>query len=86
MININKRAANDICGMFVDEYLEDGNASGYCVIQTQINDKIDLSDCEDMFAELKGKGMIRNNSFSDNVWVGYYDLYEINIYSINEQI
>ena len=80
MININKRAANDICGMFVDEYLEDGNASGYCVIQTQINDKIDLSDCEDMFAELKGKGMIRNNSFSDNVWVGYYDLYEINIY------
>lgn len=80
MININKRATNDICGMLLDEYLEDGNASGYCVIQTQINDKIDLSDCEDMFAELKGKGMIRNNSFSDNVWVGYYDLYEINIY------
>lgn len=80
MININKRVANDICGMFVDEYLEEGNASGYCVIQTQINDEIDLSDCEYMFAELKEKGTIRNNHFSDNIWIGYYDLYEINIY------
>ena len=25
MININKRVANDICGMFVDEYLEEVN-------------------------------------------------------------
>lgn len=80
MININKKATNDICGMLLDEYLEYGNASGYCVIQTRITDEIALSDCEDMFAGLKGKGMIRNNSFSDNVWVGYYDLYEINIY------
>lgn len=79
MININKRVANDICGMFVDEYLEEGNASGYCVIQTQINDEIDLSDCEYMFAELKEKGTIRNNHFSDNIWVGYYDLYETNV-------
>lgn len=79
MININKKATNDICGMLLDEYLEEGNASGYCVIQTQINDEIDLSDCEDMFVELKEKGIIRNNHFSDDVWVGYYDLYETNI-------
>lgn len=80
MININKKATNNICGMFIDEYLEDGNASGYCVIQTRITDEIALSDCEDIFSELKEKGIIRNNSFSDNVWVGYYDLYETNIY------
>lgn len=79
MININKKATNDICGMFVNEYLEDRNASGYCVIQTQINDEIDLSGCEDMFTELKEKGIIRNNHFSDNVWMSYYDLYETNI-------
>lgn len=80
MININKKAANDICGMFVDEYLEDGNASGYCVIQTKINDEIDLPDCEDMFAELKEKGIIRNNDFEDDVWIGYYDLSEMNMH------
>lgn len=79
MININKKATNDICGMFVDEYLEDGNASGYCVIQTRITDEIALSDCEDMFAELKGKGTIKNEKFSDNVWFCHYDLYEINV-------
>lgn len=65
--------------MSVDEYLEEGNASGYCVIQTRINDEIPLSDCEDMFAELKEKGIIKNSDFSDNVWVGFYDLYETNI-------
>lgn len=80
MININKRAANDICGMFVDEYLEEGNASGYCVIQTQIDDEIDLLDCEDMFTELKGKGIIKNDSFLDNDWICYYDLYETDKY------
>lgn len=80
MINKNKKAANDICGMFVDEYLEDGNASGYCVIQTKINDEIDLPDCEDMFAELKEKGIIRNNDFEDDVWIGYYDLSEMNMH------
>lgn len=80
MININKKAANDICGMFVDEYLEDGNASGYCVIQTKISDKIDLSDCEDMFSELKKQGIIKNDSFSDNTWSCYYDLYETDMY------
>ncbi len=79
MININKKATNNICGMFVDEYLEDGNASGYCVIQTQINDEIDLSDCKDMFAELKEKGIIRNSDFEDDVWIGYYDLSEMNM-------
>lgn len=76
---LNRKSTTDICGMFVDEYLEEGNASGYCVIQTRINDEIPLSDCEDMFAELKEKGNIKNSDFSDNVWVGFYDLYEINI-------
>lgn len=76
MININKKAANDICGMFVDEYLEEGNYSGYCVIQTQINDEIDLSYCREIFAELKEKEIIRNNDFEDDVWICYYDLYE----------
>ena len=77
---LDRKSTNDICGMFVDEYLEDGNAFGYCVIQTRITDEIALSDCEYMFVELKGKGIIRSNSFSDNVWIGYYDLYETNIY------
>ena len=76
---LNRKSATDICGMFVDEYLEEGNVSGYCVIQTRINDEIPLSYCEDMFAELKEKGIIKNSSFSDNVWVGFYDLYETNI-------
>ena len=76
---LNRKSTTDICGMFVDEYLEEENASGYCVIQTRINDEIPLSDCEDMFAELKEKGNIKNSDFSDNVWVGFYDLYEINI-------
>ena len=73
------KSANDICGMFVDEYLDEGSASGYCVIQTRINDEISLSDCEGMFAELKEKGIIKNDDFRDNVWSCFYDLYEINI-------
>lgn len=77
---LDRKSTNDICGMCVDEYLEEGSASGYCVIQTRITDEIALSDCEYMFVELKGKGIIRSNSFSDNVWIGYYDLYETNIY------
>ena len=77
---LDRKSTNDICGMCVDEYLEEGSASGYCVIQTRITDEITLSDCEYMFVELKGKGIIRSNSFSDNVWIGYYDLYETNIY------
>lgn len=80
MININKKATNDICGMFVDEYLEEGNAFGYCVIQTKITDEIALSDCEDMFAETKRKGIIKNDSFSDDIWICYYDLYETDKY------
>ncbi len=77
---IDREAANNICGMFMDEYLEEGNASGYCVIQTKINDEIGLSDCEDMFIELKEKGIIKNDCFSDNIWICYYELYEINMY------
>ncbi len=77
---LDRKSTNDICGMCVDEYLEEGSASGYCVIQTRITDEITLSDCEYMFVELKGKGIIRSNSFSNNVWIGYYDLYETNIY------
>ncbi len=76
---INKNDANSICGMFMDEYLEEGNASGYCVIQTKISDEIDLSDCEDMFTELKAKGIIKNDCFADDFWIGYYDLQEMNV-------
>ena len=38
MINKNKKAANDICGMFVDEYLEDGNASGFQVSKHHVKE------------------------------------------------
>lgn len=74
---LDRKSTNDICGMCVDEYLEEGSASGYCVIQTRITDEITLSDCEYMFVELKGKGIIRSNSFSNNVWIGYYDLLKL---------
>ncbi len=77
---VNRNAVNNVCGMFMDEYLEEENTSGYCVIQTKINDKITLSDCEDMFTELQEKRIIKNNSFYDDVWIGYYDLCETNMY------
>ncbi len=76
---LDRKSTNDICGMCVDEYLEEGSASGYCVIQTRINDDIPLLDCEGMLAELKEKGVINNDAFKDNVWSCFYDLYEINI-------
>lgn len=75
-----RNTANNVCGMLMDEYLEEGNASGYCVIQTKISDEIGISDCEDMFAELKEKRIIKNDNFSDNVWICYYDLYEFDMY------
>ena len=74
---LDRKSTNDICGMCVDEYLEEGSASGYCVIQTRINDDIPLLDCEGMLAELKEKGVINNDAFKDNVWSCFYDLLKL---------
>ena len=63
---LDRKSTNDICGMFVDEYLDEGSASGYCVIQTRINDEISLSDCEGMFAELKEKMVESHHVGSEN--------------------